>query len=840
MSKTIQLSGEAKALPAWRIADAVNEHLQSSSCLVVTAPPGAGKSTLLPLTIMQGLKDDGKILMLEPRRLAARQIAERMAHLIGEKTGDTIGYRVRFENKVSVNTRIEVLTEGILTRMLVDDSLLDGVSAVIFDEFHERSINSDLALALVRETQQIIRPDLKIIIMSATIDTDEICRRLDAPLVESEGRMFPVEIIHKGDALVTNAYPTPDDIAKAVALNIIEAHREHDGDILAFLPGQGEIMRCANILGDSLGTTGIYPLYGLQSFGDQHKAIAPSKEGQRKVVLATPVAETSLTIEGVRIVVDSGLCRKMVYDQQSGMSHLQTVQISMDMANQRSGRAGRVAAGVCYRLWSKATEHKMDECRTPEILDADLTPMMLDIYAWGECRVDELSWLTPPSTANIAMANDTLQMLGAITEDGKVTDIGRRMSKLPCHPRIARMLISAETDEDKSLATDISALLEAKDPMADGVMTADINYRIDTLRNIRARQSSQRQWEQIIREAEQYRRLIGSKEMNDAVDSRVVGRLIANAFPERIGSTHKDGCGRFMLASGDTASVDKDDTLAAHEWIAVASVNAQRGSGRIFLASPLDTKDIRNIAKERERIQWDNKEGVLVARKELCIGKLILSSQPLNDMNRDHALSIVAEASQKYGLSMFTIDDNVKNLQQRIDTVQKWYQDMELPDVSTEALFRRAVEWLPYYAGKSLNASELKKIDMCAVIWSLLQYDQQQEVDRLAPTHITVPTGSRIRVEYRQGAEEPILRVRLQECFGMEDTPRINDGRTAILMELLSPGFKPVQLTKDLRSFWQGTYFEAKKELKRRYPKHYWPDNPLEAEAVRGVKKVKT
>ena len=413
------------------------------------------------------------------------------------------------------------------------------------------------------------------------------------------------------------------------------------------------------------------------------------------------------------------------------------------------------------------------------------------------------------------------------------------MSKLPCHPRIARMLISAETDEDKSLATDISALLEAKDPMADGVMTADINYRIDTLRNIRARQSSQRQWEQIIREAEQYRRLIGSKEMNDAVDSSVVGRLIANAFPERIGSTHKDGCGRFMLASGDTASVDKDDTLAAHEWIAVASVNAQRGSGRIFLASPLDTKDIRNIAKEKERIQWDNKEGVLVARKELCIGKLILSSQPLNDMNRDHALSIVAEASQKYGLSMFTIDDNVKNLQQRIDTVQKWHQDMELPDVSTEALFRRAVEWLPYYAGKSLNASELKKIDMCAVIWSLLQYDQQQEVDRLAPTHITVPTGSRIRVEYRQGAEEPILRVRLQECFGMEDTPRINDGRTAILIELLSPGFKPVQLTKDLRSFWQGTYFEVKKELKRRYPKHYWPDNPLEAEAVRGVKKVK-
>ncbi|MBO4664531.1 MAG: ATP-dependent helicase HrpB [Bacteroidaceae bacterium] len=838
MHKTIKLTSDAGTLPAMDIADAVNRHLQSSSCLVVTAPPGAGKSTLLPITILQGMADDGKILMLEPRRLAARQIAERMAHLIGEKCGDTIGYRVRFENKVSDNTRIEVLTEGILTRMIVDDPLLEGVSVVVFDEFHERSINSDLALALVRETQQMIRPDLKVVIMSATIDATEICAKLNAPLVESEGRMFPVDIIHKDDALDATAYPTSDDIAKAVALNIIEAHRDNEGDILAFLPGQGEIMKCAAILGDTLGKTGVYPLYGMQSFDDQHKAIAPSGKGERKVVLATPVAETSLTIEGVRIVVDSGLCRKMEYDQQSGMSRLRTVRISMDMATQRSGRAGRVSSGVCYRLWSKATEHRMDECRTPEILEADLSPMMLDICAWGEGNVNELPWLTPPPTAKVAMAQDTLQSLGAITEEGKITDIGRRMAKLPCNPRIARMLTSADSDTLKSLATDIASLLEAKDPMADSVMTADINYRLDALRSMRARKAVQRQWEQIAREAAQYRQLIGCKEDNEPVDTHAVGRLIACAFPERIGSAHKDGCGRFMLASGDTALVDKDDTLAAHEWIAVASVNAQRGGGRIFLASPLDTKDIRNIAKERERIQWDNKEGVLVARKELCIGKLILDSRPLQDMNRDLAINIVAEASQKYGLSMYDINDSVQNMQQRIATVQKWHPEMELPDVSTDALFRRASEWLPFYAGKNLSATELKKIDMCAVIWSLLPYDQQQEVERLAPTHIAVPTGSRIKVEYRQGAEEPILRVRLQECFGLEDTPRINDGKTAILMELLSPGFKPVQLTKDLRSFWQGTYFDVKKELKRRYPKHYWPDNPLEAEAVRGVRKM--
>ncbi|MCR5312362.1 MAG: ATP-dependent helicase HrpB, partial [Bacteroidaceae bacterium] len=335
----------------------------------------------------------------------------------------------------------------------------------------------------------------------------------------------------------------------------------------------------------------------------------------------------------------------------------------------------------------------------------------------------------------------------------------------------------------------------------------------------------------------QYRQLIGCKENNGTFDSLSVGKLIASAFPERIGSAHKDGCGKFVLANGDMAFVDKDDTLSAYEWLAVANINIQHGNGHIFLASQLDTKDIKNIAKEREKIAWDNKEGVLIARKELCLGKLILDSQPLQNIDRDTAIRIVAEASQKYGLSMFNIDDKVENLQQRIATVQRWYPETDWPDMSTDTLMKRAKEWLPFYASKNLNSVELKKIDMCAVIWSLLDYAKQQEIDRLAPTHIAVPTGSKIKVEYRIGSEEPIVRVRLQECFGMEDTPRVNEGKCAVLMELLSPGFKPVQLTKDLKSFWQNTYFEVKKELKRRYPKHYWPDNPLEAEAVRGVRK---
>ncbi len=767
--------------------------------------------------------------MLEPRRLAARQVAERMAYLINERPGETVGYRMRFENCVSQSTRIEVITEGILTRMLVDDPMLEGVSAVIFDEFHERSINSDLGLALVREAQQIIRPDLKIVVMSATIDAEDICKTLDAPLVESKGRMFDVEIINKGDVINRQFYP--DDIASAVASAIKEAHTKHEGDILAFLPGQGEILRCMEYLNGYLGKTRIFPLYGLQSSTEQQKAIAPSGSEERKVVLATPVAETSLTIEGVKIVVDSGLCRKMVFDHQSGLSRLQTVQISMDMATQRSGRAGRVSEGVCYRLWSTATEHRMEMCRKPEILDSDLVPTLLDIAAWGEGDIQQLSWLTVPPTSNVTMATETLKMLQAIDDDGKITPLGKKISKLPCHPRIAKMLVCAENEELRSLATDIAALLEDKDPMAEELLDADINTRIIELRNIRCRGQKSKKWERISRVAEQYRRLVRCGEHNDVPNPFHSGLLIASAYPERISATHKDGCGRFVLASGDLAYVNKDDCLAAQDWLAVANVNAQYEGGHIFLASPLNPKDLGNLLKERDNISWDNKQGVVIARKEYSVGKLIVNTRPLQDVDHDRIIEVVCQASKKYGLSMFDFNDKVQNLQRRIDAVANWHPEMELPDLSTNAVLDRAEEWLPYFTGKTINANELKKIDLCACIWSLLPYEQQQEIERLAPTHIVVPTGSRIKVEYRQGAEQPILRVRLQECFGLEDTPKVNGGKQPVLMELLSPGFKPVQLTQDLKSFWTGTYFEVRKELRRRYPKHFWPDNPIEAKA---------
>ncbi|MCR5004191.1 MAG: ATP-dependent helicase HrpB, partial [Bacteroidales bacterium] len=585
-----------KTLPAYEIADKVNESLKKEASLVITAPPGAGKSTLLPLTILKGLK--GKILMLEPRRLAARQIAGRMASTIGEKTGETVGYRIRFETKVSSKTRIEVLTEGILTKMLVSDPTLDGVDAVIFDEYHERSLASDLALALTRESQKIIRPDLKIILMSATIDADNICKSLNAPLLESKGRMFPVETKYCGE---------DSDI-----LNIIRiAHKENEGDILVFLPGEAEIQRCFEVLNGTLGSTKVYPLYGMLSPKEQQMAIAPSAPGERKVVLSTPIAETSLTIEGVRVVVDSGLCRKLVFNRQTSLSSLETVRISMDMATQRAGRAGRVAPGICYRLWNKGTESLMADTRTPEILEADLTPMVLDVAAWGESDVYALPWMTPPPQAGVLQAKSLLTNLGAIDAKGQITKHGNAIAALPCHPRIANMLIHSPNAGLKALAADIAALLEEKDPLSLETEGSDISIRLVELR--RARNS--RKWARISRISRQYCDMARVKECDDIPDAYAVGALIARAYPERIAKASDEGIGNFLLSGGDKAFMDRNDALCGHGWIAIANLNARPGAaGRIFLASPLDPEDIKDMLRERDNISWDSKAGKVIAR----------------------------------------------------------------------------------------------------------------------------------------------------------------------------------------------------------------------------------
>ena len=897
---TQDITRQWASLPASQIAVGVNEALHTNSSLVVTAPPGAGKSTLLPLTILSSLGEGEKILMLEPRRLAARQIAERMAQMLGEQVGETIGYRVRFESRVSKRTRIEVLTEGILTRMIVDDATLDGVSVVIFDEFHERSINSDLALALTRQAQQIIRPDLKVVIMSATIDTSNICAALQAPLIESEGRMFPVEL-HYADKDTD-----PRDIAAAAASTTIEAYKKYEGDILVFLPGQAEIERCYELLSKSQHFTAspsqpintsthqhlttstsqpttttphhltIHPLYGNLSPEDQRRAIAPSAPGERKIVIATPIAETSITIEGVRVVIDAGLCRQVVFDARTGLSHLETVRISMDMATQRMGRAGRVAEGVCYRLWTKASEHLMAEQRKPEIEEADLAPMLLDTAAFGESDAEALPWLTMPPRAGVFKAKELLTALGAIDENGNITSIGKRMATLPCHPRIARMILattnlttstpqevhlsplgfcrlpeqevhqqhlttSTSHHNNTSLACDIAALLEEKDPLSETGGT-DLTLRLSALRTARRKKQLGR-WQRIAKIAAEYRRMAHTDEDNRDPAPTEVGLLVAYAYPERIAHS-TNSIGGYRLASGANVQLDAADQQSAHSWLAVASLYSATGTtGRVFLAAPIAPDDLeKEFVKEVDNIAWDTKQGCVVMQREQRIGKLILSQKPIHDADKERLKGIVCEAMKKDGLTMMAWSEKaVEQVQRRVAQVAAWHPEMALPDVSTEHLLSTAADWLPFYLEEGgrvkTSVQELRKLNLADIIWNILPYEAQLEVDRLAPTHIEVPTGSHIRIDYRSGAEAPVLSVRLQECFGMERTPCVDDGRQPLLMELLSPGFKPVQLTQDLASFWQGTYFEVRKELRRRYPKHYWPENPLEAEAVRGVKR---
>lgn len=811
MAESFSINPEfTDSLPVASIAGEVNDSLCANPRIVVTAPAGSGKSTLLPLTIAQALPS-GRVIMLEPRRAAARQIAMRMAQMIGERVGATVGYRMRFESEVSKSTRIEVVTEGVLERMLVDDPTLENIGAVIFDEFHERSLTADLTLALTLEAQNIIRPDLKIVIMSATMDAEALCKSLDAPLVEAEGTMFDVAVLNSDD---TDAFSCADDVASAVR----RAYREQPGNILAFLPGQGEIMRCLAKLEEAIPDTVILPLHGMLAPAEQYRAIEYNPSGKRKIVLATPIAETSLTIEGIRTVVDSGLYRAVKYNPSTGLSRLETQRISMDMARQRTGRAGRLSEGVCYRLWTKATELRMQENRNPEILDADLSGMILDIAAWGGSDPASLPWITPPPAGHIAEAQRLLKMLGALDDNGVITSHGRRMAALPCHPRIANMLVRASDGHLRALAADIAAILEDKDPLNDE-NDADINTRIALLRERRQRKESGN-WRRIISIAAQYRRMVRCAEDNSTFDSEDTGMLIASAYPERIALRLKDGI--FRMPGGENVSLNESDNLSVHDFLAVASTGR-----RIFLASPIGRKTLENLAVPYENISWSSREGRVIARKELRIGVHVVGSKPLDNVGQDAIVQVISRVAVKDGRTMFDFNDDVTALQERVAMVAEWHPEMELPSVTTESILASASDWLSLYIGGASSVADLRKIDMCRVIEGIVGYQNMAVIDRLAPTHIRLPGGRNAKILYRTGSSAPVVSAKLQDCFGLYDTPRVDDGKRSVLMELLSPGFKPVQLTQDLRGFWTGTYFEVRKELRRRYPKHRWPDDPF-------------
>lgn len=811
------------------IIDTTRRHLSEGNTLIVTAPAGAGKSTLLPLTWLdQPEFAGGRILMLEPRRLAARTIAMRMADMLGEDVGRTVGYRIRFETRVSSSTRIEILTEGILTRMLQSDNGLEGVAAVVFDEFHERSLHADLAMALCRECQQVLRPDLRIIVMSATLDVSGLSQLLGAPVVESRGRQYPVSVIHTDNC-------DPFSIAQQTAGTVIRAWREQQGDILAFLPGEAEISRCEESLRRALPDAAIHPLYGMLPHHRQSAAIVPDRAGRRKVVLATSIAETSLTIEGITTVVDCGFGRLQRFDPDTGLSRLETVPVSLDMADQRAGRAGRLRPGVCYRMWTLATESRMAQHRKPEIEYADLAPLVLDLALWGETDALRLTWLTPPPKPQLAQASELLRQLEAIADDGRITPHGRALAALPCHPRIAQMLVSAGPLGLLPLATDVAALLDERDPLPREA-GIDINLRIDALRSNRAHAKGNRALDRIEKTASQYRSIVRCPVDNEPFDSYDTGMLLVQAYPERIASARPGNNAQFQLSNGCMAMASHTDTLAHEPWLAVAGINAREGMGRIFMASPLNPKDLRPMVRTRDNVSWSARRGGLTAQQELRIGSIVLQAKPIHNLPPMVVAEAVCAAVEREGASLLNFSPAVEQWQNRVLSLRAWH-GTDWPDVSTPALVATCRQWLMPYVDDIRTPEALRKLDILEPLLYHLTFDQRRLLDHLAPTHVQVPSGSRIVLAYRPTGEPPILAVRLQEVFGLAQTPTVDEGRHSVLMHLLSPGFKPVQITSDLRSFWDNAYFEVKKELKARYPKHVWPDKPWEEPATRGPKR---
>jgi len=818
-------------LPITEIISETRQKLTDSNTLIVNAPAGAGKSTLLPLALMEESWLAGKkILMLEPRRLAARTIAARMADLLGEKVGQSVGYRIRFDNCTSADIRIEVLTEGILTRMLQSDNELKDVGLVIFDEFHERSLFADVALALCRESQQVLRTDLRIMIMSATLNMPQLQKLLKAPVVVSEGRQYPVEIKYTGDR---DEYLLPELTART----IVKAVREQEGDTLVFLPGEGEIRKCEELLKKQLRDFAIHPLYGQLPQGKQFSAIMPNRNGKRKIVLATSIAETSLTIEGIKTVVDTGYGRTSRFDPGTGLSRLETVEISKDMADQRAGRAGRLSAGTCYRMWTNATHHHLQEHRIPEIIEADLASLVLDMAQWGVTDIQQLTWLTPPPKRTLVQASDTLHQLEAL-ENGRITEHGKNIHRLPCHPRLAHMLLMAEEDDHLALATDVAAVLEERDPLNKEV-GIDINLRVEALRRFRREGKLPRKFTRIEKIAASYRKLFNIDADNGEVDPYETGVLLVHAYPERIAHARPGNNAQFQLSNGSYAAAGHRDDLAHESWLAVAHVNARDGLGKIFLASPLNPRDLAPLVKTQEIITWDTRRGGLIASEDLRIGCIVLQSKPLPDPDESYLVKAISEAIKKEGETLLNFDKEVQQWQNRVLSLRKWQPEQGWPDVSTPALLMTNEEWLsPYLAGIK-KPDDLKKINLTEVLHHHLDWEKQAALDQLAPQRIEVPSGSRIKIHYQGNGDQPVLSVRLQEMFGLADTPTVNNGQTLLLLHLLSPGFKPMQVTSDLRSFWDNAYFEVKKELRIKYSKHAWPDDPWTAEAMRGAKRRK-
>jgi ATP-dependent helicase HrpB len=818
------------ALPALRVA------LRTRGLAVLQAPPGAGKTTRVPLALLdEPWLAGNRIVMLEPRRLAARAAARRMASQLGESVGGVVGLRMRGESRVGGGTRIEVVTEGVLTRMLQADPTLDGVGVVVFDEFHERSLAADVGLALTLQTRELLRPDLRVMVMSATLDGVAAAELLDgAPIVASEGRAYPVGVRYLARR--------PDQrVEHAVSATVRTALTRDEGSVLAFLPGAGEIRRCLEVLqgGDLPPDVRLHPLYGDLPAEAQDAAIAPPSGDERKVVLATSIAETSLTIEGVRIVVDGGLARVPRFSARTGMTRLETVRVSQASAEQRRGRAGRTAPGLCYRLWAAEEQIGLTPRTTPEILDADLASLVLDLASLGIGDPRVLRWLDAPPAPALAQARALLVQLDAIDGGGRITPHGSAMVQFGLHPRLAHMLLRARDEGLGATACLIAALLEERDVLRrdTGMRNADLRLRLALVAGSAQAMRHEVDLDVVRRVREQSRRWrlqLGAPE--EGVDEDAAGRLLALAYPDRVGQRRGDASGRYLLRNGQGAVLD-DGTLTGSQYVTAADLDGRSPDSRIYLAAPVERSDVeREFATQIVRedvLEWDRDAGMIVARRRSRLGALVLSDSPLRDVDDELVAKVMLAAILGGDGVALRWSDAATQLRERMAFVR--HLDPSWPDVSDAALQGSADRWLLPHLGGLRRRSEVERLDLATMLRDLLSWDQRRELDRLAPTHVVVPSGSSIRVDYSDAAA-PALAVRLQELFGLEDTPRVGAGAVVLTLHLLSPARRPVQVTRDLAGFWRSSYFDVRRELRGRYPKHEWPEDPLAAAPTRRAK----
>lgn len=834
---------DPNSLPIAAILPELQDVLSRHAIVLLSAQPGAGKTTMVPLALMKERWLNGKkIIMLEPRRLAARTAARRMASLLEESVGHSVGYRTRLETKVSHATAIEVVTEGILTRILQHDPSLNDYGLVIFDEFHERSLQADLGLALTLQTHSLFREDLRLLIMSATLDIRTLTQQLQqVPVVTCAGRMYPVETRYLGPLEQRN-------VAQQLAKTIYRLLHTDPGNVLVFLPGAGEIRRLEQQLSALTlpPQTLIAPLYGDLSPQAQDQAILPPPPGWRKIVLSTNIAESSLTIEGIRIVLDTGLMRVPRFDPRSGMTRLVTVNISQASAEQRRGRAGRNEPGLCVRCWEEGTHRTLAARTPPEILQTDLTSVALELAAWGIRDASELSWVDPPPAGALAQARQLLQILGGIDGDGRVTEHGQKMSNLPVHPRLAHMILQGTALNCGPLACDLAAVLSEQDFLKGTAAQThtDLRGRMEEYDRQVNRRESSGVIQRIRRASETWQRDLGlsvQPKSRKHSQSDAIGILLALAYPDRIAQRQPDDTRRYKMANGRLARFHQPDPLEHEEYLVIADLDGTQPVSRIYLASPVHRDDLlkhfSDLLQRNECITWNESTLSVLANRHLRLGELILEETRLHQPDPESVVAALLQGIRSQGISALPWSKDQRNWQSRVQflhrvmgTAPPW------PDVAEQSLLDTLETWLGPYLVNVFSFSQLKRIDLNWPLQTILSAEQRRTLDILAPTHLPVPTGSRIALDYESG-DVPILAVRLQELFGMTETPRVANGQVPVLIHLLSPARRPVQVTQDLKSFWTTGYAEVKKELKGRYPKHFWPDDPLQASPTRGVKK---